>query len=1075
MKAIKENLRKKAALALFLLMGIFTIGTLSAQGTTMITTNPSEDSSTEMRIGWHMNEGVTDGFVEYTKKSDAAWANKVTVAGTYTLCTTWDNVLAQAVDPRNVTLNIRVNKYSAVLTDLEPNTEYMYRVGWNTTFSDVRYFKTAGAKEYTFGWISDSHVISWLPGRFTQAMNMVGRLVTAAGSEILNFMLSSGDITAYGSCYNDWQSLFDHNHFKNYMWITTLGNHDKYDRLATNTGASPKQEFYTDAHNNPRNGPAGRQVGCTYWFKYGDVLWIVLNTEASHTTAVENWFEQVIQNNPSKYIFVLQHYQWFNGTGTAGSSGFTRWNQLFDKHGVDIALAGNDHRYVRTKSLYNGVVNADPTRGTVYINAPSSDNDRGVDLGTLSDPSGRVAFRWSEGGPTVGGLLVNVGEEKVKVTLYDRNGVQRDYAEIPAKRGLSEVDPKVSTVSAGNLSAVDIKNPMDVVFNTKMNKASVEQAISFSPAASATYTWSGDYTLRMDISQLDYSSTYKLIINGSIAKNEAGDTFLFGDGSTEGTNYELNFTTAAPQKEANIFASELKASPVADNGDVTFTYTLNAPASQVVISVENGDVFTINSNPGLTKGVNTVTGTLDTSTPDGNYTWSVEATGVAAHTNTGTAAVKFTDDDVNEMKYYSPRGGVLMDKNMDNPYFGRTYIANSLNVAATGGRTTPDGIYILNAALQNLNASPNTPYTGGQNWVLNGTTADLAPYRISITSDGHVLIPNNHNSGRGIWIMDPANPGSNFTNAFGNTAVYGHPIQSHLIGDDLYVFDETYPGAYRISRYENFTPGRTEAPNSTVFANPSSIISPSASSGNAIAGFVPDGNGGWWIAQRTATATETATNPSLIHINSSGTIDFNSFSDMASANRIGQLNRAALAYDKDKNLIAVSGTHWVKVYSVTWSGGVPSIDAPLYNISIPSSTSGNIDGLDFDPAGNLYVISTASERLTVWALPKANAAENTFTTDAPASNPVTVKFNVGINDPAASGIIRIVCLGNQITVTSDSQIQSVKLYDLQGRTIDFKQRVADNICQLNAPRAGIYIVETLTQNNRNVQKVAVSQ
>jgi len=400
---------------------------------TVIIANPGENSGTEMRISWHMSEGVTGGYVEYTKKSDAAWTNKETVAGTYTLSTTWENVPANT-GSGTFTQTIRVNKYGAVLSGLEPDTEYMYRVGLNT-LSDTRYFKTAGAKEYNFGWISDSHVHDPLPARLTNVMNMVTRLVTVSGSGGLNFILSTGDLVAYGGSYSYWQNLFSHSHLKNYMLVNMVGNHDIYDQRVNSTYY--KQAFFTDMHNNPRNGFVGRQQGCTYWFKYGDVLWIVLNTEITHNATTEAWFEQVIQNNPSKYIFVAQHYQWFNDTGSAGSSGFTRWNQLFDKHGVDVAFSGNSHVYTRSHSLYNGQVNTNPTRGTVYIVAPSSDNDRGRDMPTLNDPNGRISYRWTEGSRTIGGMLVNVGEEKVKVTLYDRNGVQRDYAEIPAKRGLN--------------------------------------------------------------------------------------------------------------------------------------------------------------------------------------------------------------------------------------------------------------------------------------------------------------------------------------------------------------------------------------------------------------------------------------------------------------------------------------------------------------------------------------------------------------------------------------------------------------------------------------------------------------
>ena len=68
--------------------------------------------------------------------------------------------------------------------------------------------------------------------------------------------------------------------------------------------------------------------------------------------------------------------------------------------------------------------------------------------------------------------------------------------------------------------------------------------------------------------------------------------------------------------------------------------------------------------------------------------------------------------------------------------------------------------------------------------------------------------------------------------------------------------------------------------------------------------------------------------------------------------------------------------------------------------------------------------------------------------------------------------VRVTCLGNQISVFSGDKIQSVRLYDLQGRILSTEQN-ATSFCSLAAPGKGVYIVETTTANSRDVQKVAV--
>ena len=71
-----------------------------------------------------------------------------------------------------------------------------------------------------------------------------------------------------------------------------------------------------------------------------------------------------------------------------------------------------------------------------------------------------------------------------------------------------------------------------------------------------------------------------------------------------------------------------------------------------------------------------------------------------------------------------------------------------------------------------------------------------------------------------------------------------------------------------------------------------------------------------------------------------------------------------------------------------------------------------------------------------------------------------------------AGGIRVICLGNQITVISDNKIQSVKLFDTQGRLL-ISDQDATSVCSFTAPGKGIYIIELETANSRNIQKVAV--
>ena len=120
--------------------------------------------------------------------------------------------------------------------------------------------------------------------------------------------------------------------------------------------------------------------------------------------------EKVISENPAKYIIVMEHYQWFYATD-GRTSQYARWHDLFDECGVDLAIAGNNHIYARTNAIYHDA-ETDGTTGTVYLQTPSSDNERGQATKEWTDNKDKIKFIWSEGPQTVGALLMHVADSK---------------------------------------------------------------------------------------------------------------------------------------------------------------------------------------------------------------------------------------------------------------------------------------------------------------------------------------------------------------------------------------------------------------------------------------------------------------------------------------------------------------------------------------------------------------------------------------------------------------------------------------------------------------------------------------
>ncbi len=423
-----------------------------------IIANPAEDCSHQMNIGWHADIGYPSCFVTYTKKSDSAWANAVTVQGTNAYCDTFDGIYSKTASGADFYESAIFRDYGAVLTGLEADTEYMYQVCASSgVCSTVRYFKTAGAAEFSFIWISDFHAYPPLSGRLSNAIKAINAALVVDPS--VDFIFATGDTTAWGGSYSFWTNMYAQDFIKNYMFANVLGNHDNMTRLSTYSS-----DYFRIANNFPLNGYSG-QVGVCYWFIYNNVLFLTLNNEAMYgdtaeQTAAKNWAAGVIQSQQGryKYIFLAEHYQWFYGDD-GSTSWYSNWKDFCDQYGVDLALAGNNHIYLRTYPLFGDQVVTNGA-GTVYMQAPSSDGERGVEAGTLLYNTNKIACTYSShtisGGTavkTIGCVLVKVNAQSITTKLVylddDKVAHVADETGIGAAPRLS-VDGLSRAVDAGS-------------------------------------------------------------------------------------------------------------------------------------------------------------------------------------------------------------------------------------------------------------------------------------------------------------------------------------------------------------------------------------------------------------------------------------------------------------------------------------------------------------------------------------------------------------------------------------------------------------------------------------------------
>lgn len=534
------------------------------------------------------------------------------------------------------------------------------------------------------------------------------------------------------------------------------------------------------------------------------------------------------------------------------------------------------------------------------------------------------------------------------------------------------------------------------------------------------------------------------------------------------------FRTVAPTAHANIYASELKSEKT-DTG-YNLKFTLNEASNTTTIKIIKGTevVKTIEAGP-LTRGQQSVA-ILSGDLTEGEFDWTVNVTADGVD-----RPLKFSDNNQPQLQFFSPRG-VAIDNNPESQFFGRIYAAETVPGTIPNGRTTQDGVYILNSALQDVTNQGTTSYTGGVTW--GGSSS---PMRLAVAQDGKVYISDWSDTHPGVWIMNPENPAAAFKpvfsgltkatsglSSFNGVNVHGSIAHCWVTGTGadtkLFTFDEDYVDATATSTGNvlQYNIGTLESPWQ---AAPSAVVYNDALNGNLQQNMnsciAPDAKGGWWISQYRA--TDAANIPSLIHIGTDGLVNFNSGK---TPDLIGNSYTAGMAVNNDGTILAMGCQDEIKVFAISYdANGVPALTR-LH--SIKPAMGANSAGLAFDRAGNVYVISNTSERLGVWALPKA---DNQFTTTASAGQRLIVVHTGIENVKDISSMIQVYpnpAIDNVRINSVGTNLQQVSVYDLKGRNV-ITENVNSNEINLSVSdlSSGIYILKVKTNEGTAVKRLMI--
>ena len=200
---------------------------------------------------------------------------------------------------------------------------------------------------------------------------------------------------------------------------TTIGNHES---MGTD---------YRYHYNNPNsNHDLGYTYsGVDYYFSYGDVLFISLNSNNRNVSKHRELMNQAIESHPdAKWKVVMFHHDIY-GSGSPhsdidGANLRVLFAPLMDEFDIDVCLTGHDHSYARTFQMIDGKainygddVAADP-EGTLYIAAGSASGSKFYELAATKQYY--IAERSNAQLPTFS--TIDFTSNSMTIKTYDYNG-----------------------------------------------------------------------------------------------------------------------------------------------------------------------------------------------------------------------------------------------------------------------------------------------------------------------------------------------------------------------------------------------------------------------------------------------------------------------------------------------------------------------------------------------------------------------------------------------------------------------------------------------------------------------------
>lgn len=330
---------------------------------------------------------------------------------------------------------VKATYHSAVISDLQPNTTYVYRVGNgaedNSYWSEWFQFTTAYTdmeEPFSFIYFGDAQ---------NNVKSLWSRVIRNSYRQFpeVDFMLHAGDLINDRDANLEWGEWFHAGSFihATVPSIMTPGNHEYRDGVLSS--------LWRPQFTLPENGPIDELKETCYAIDYQDMKLISIDAEGFDESlearvAQVKWLDSVLRTNTKKWTTVTMHYPIFStAKGRDNKELREALKPLMDKYDVDLVLQGHDHTYARGYIKNEGEgLTVVKDAGTVYAVSVS-----GPKMYESQDQEWMVR----RGEYTQLFQIITVSEDTIKYEAYTPIGTLYDAFDLIKKKGKKKLINRV--------------------------------------------------------------------------------------------------------------------------------------------------------------------------------------------------------------------------------------------------------------------------------------------------------------------------------------------------------------------------------------------------------------------------------------------------------------------------------------------------------------------------------------------------------------------------------------------------------------------------------------------------------